>query len=160
MKKIVTTLNFEGMGISSGGWLFTTGDSGTNVTTYMDIDLPFFGRIFPGLVFEKMLNDDFDKTLNGLKKHCENMPVPETKEWEISVMESNALHIMSIKITCKPSEIGMQLGESYGKIGEAMMKQGLKQSGPVLAVYESYSADKVVMEPAIPVDKVANQKAI
>lgn len=152
-EKIVTTLNFEGMGISTGGWLFASGDSGTNVTTYMDIELPFFGRIFPGLVFEKMLNDDFDKTLNGLKKHCESLPLAEEKEWEISVMQSTPLQIMSIKITCKPSEIGMQLGESYGKIGEAMMKQGLKQSGPVLAVYESYSADKVVMEPAIPVDK-------
>lgn len=152
-EKIVTTLNFEGMGISTGGWLFTPGDSGTTVTTYMDIDLPFFGRIFPGLVFEKMLNDDFDKTLKGLKTHCESLPLAEEKKWEVSVIQSTDLQIMAVKVTCKPNEISMQLGESYGKIDETMMKQGLKQSGPVLAIYESFSAEKVVMEPAIPVDK-------
>ncbi|MBL0073538.1 MAG: hypothetical protein IPP34_17690 [Bacteroidetes bacterium] len=52
-EKIVTTLNFEGMGISSGGWLFTTGDSGTNVTTYMDIDLPFLAAFSRDLSLKK-----------------------------------------------------------------------------------------------------------
>ncbi|MCW3103987.1 MAG: hypothetical protein JWO09_2427 [Bacteroidetes bacterium] len=70
---ILTDLEFEGMGTSRGGWKFRNEGNGCIATTYMDMDMGFFGRV-PGLMMDGMLGGDFEKTLAGLKKHCESMP--------------------------------------------------------------------------------------
>ena len=70
---ILTDLDFEGMGTSHGGWLFKDTNGGCDVTTYMEMDMGFFGRVM-GLMMDKMLGSDFEKTLEGLKKRCESMP--------------------------------------------------------------------------------------
>jgi hypothetical protein len=75
--EILTDLDFEGMGTSHGGWLFHEVDGGTEVTTYMEMDMGFFGRIM-GLMMDGMLGSDFEKTLAGLKKHCESLPPPSS----------------------------------------------------------------------------------
>lgn len=149
--QIMTSISFEGMGTSHGGWEISPTSEGTSTSTFMTVELPFYGRIFPGLAIEKMLGQDFDRALSGLKQYCENLPPTPSQGWKVDTLTTKPVKYLSVNVTCKPQEIGMKLGESYGKLSEEMMSQGIKQSGAVFAIYKSYSPEKVEMIPAIPV---------
>jgi effector-binding domain-containing protein len=105
------------------------------------------------MMMDSWLGADFEKTLANLKKWSESQKDSESPTWNVEVIDFSAVEMMSTQVVCKPSEIGPKLGESYGAIGTAIGKQGLKPTGPVFAIYLSYSADSVVMQPAIPVEK-------
>lgn len=156
--QIMTSLALDGMGTSHGGWEINTTPEGAGTSTYMTIELPFYGRIFPGLAIEKMLGQDFDRALSGLKQYCERLPAAPETGWKVDTLVTTPVKYLSVNVTCKPEEIGMKLGESYGKISMEMMSQGIKQSGPVFAIYKSYSPEKVEMTPAIPVAAACTSK--
>jgi effector-binding domain-containing protein len=151
--EILTDLDFEGMGISHGGWLFKDTTGGCLVTTYMEMDMGFFGRVF-GLMMDGMLGADFEKTLAGLKKHCESLPAtPAAKPIVIEPTTTTEQWLASYKCTTDMKHISEDIGASYGKIGEFMKKNNLEIAGPVLAIYHSFSPEKIEMECAIPISK-------
>jgi effector-binding domain-containing protein len=149
---ITTSLTFEQM-TSMGGWTFADSPEGTVATIFMDIEMPFYARIFPGLMMNGWLGKDFEKTLAGLKKHCESLPVETAASWEVETLTTSPATAMSIRMTTNMSEISQKLGEAYGKIMESMKKQNLHQSGPVFAIYHKWSESEIEMEPGITVDK-------
>lgn len=152
---IITALNFEGMGTSNGGWTFDDTGEGVRTTIFMDIEVPFYGRIFPGLKMDDWLGKDFDKSLANLKVYVEGLPVekPATPAWQVDTLTTFATPALSMKVTVPTKEISAKLGEVYGKILESISKQGLRQSGSVFAIYHKYSPEQVELEPGIPVDK-------
>jgi effector-binding domain-containing protein len=150
---ILTDLNFEGMGTSHGGWLFKEVEGGTEAKTYMEMDMGFFGRIM-GLMMEGMLGGDFEKTLEGLKKHCESLPVaPAAEPIVIEPTTTQEQLLATYKSTTDTKHISADIGKSYQKIGEFMGKNKLEIAGPVLAIYHSFSPEKIEIECGIPISK-------
>jgi len=154
-------LEFEGMGESTSGWKITDTTGGVKVTAYMDGETPFLFR--PMMLFmdmDAMLGADFEKTLAGLKNHCESLPAPQTTPEFVSEMGmSPAYLLMTIADSAmSPAELGQKFGVLYGEIGAEVAKQGLKQSGPVLAIYDrvDHGTDgsmKFWFRAGVPVDK-------
>lgn len=131
-------LEFEGMGAAVSGWNIKDTVGGVCVTAYMDGETPFLMR--PMMLFMDMdaiLGSDFEKTLAGLKKHCESLPSPEmTAEYTMEISPLPAMKLMTIADSCNAAELGQKFGGLYGEIGAEMKKQGLNQNGPVLAIYD------------------------
>ena len=156
---VETELYFDGMGTSLGGWKFKDTAGGTLVTTYMDMHPPFFMR--PMTLFmdmEKMLGPDFDKSLAGLKKAAETGGKSSAANEKIEATEYPSMKIMSILDSCTDADISQKLGMLYGEIGKVTTKQGLKQSGPVFAVYHKVTvgADGMhhyLLQAGVPVDQ-------
>ncbi|MDF2438101.1 MAG: hypothetical protein K0Q95_2477 [Bacteroidota bacterium] len=150
---ILTDLEFEGMGTSHGGWFFKEVEGGTETTTYMEMDMGFFGRIM-GLMMEGMLGGDFEKTLAGLKKHCESLPAnPAAAPIVIEPTTTQEQWLATYKTTTDMKSISEDIGKSFQKIGEFMGKHKLEIAGPVLAIYHGFSHDKIEMECGIPIGK-------
>ena len=85
---------------------------------------------------DEMLGADFEKTLAGLKKHCEALPSAEmVAEISIEATTMAAIKIMTIADSCDEKQIGEVLGKSFGEVGAEMKKQGLTQAGAVFAIY-------------------------
>jgi effector-binding domain-containing protein len=159
-KFVETELAFDKMGTSMGGWKINDSAGTVYVTTYMDMKPPFFMR--PMMLFmnvDKMLGPDFDKSLDGLKKVSEaaaSLSASSTAKIEQTTVPS--MEIMSIMDSCTSSNISQKLGQLYMEIGVETQKQGLKQAGPVFAVYHKVimNADgskNFVLQAGIPVDK-------
>lgn len=155
---VITELSFEGMGTSIGGWIIKDTTGGVIVTTYMNMEMGLFGRIFPGLMMDNFLGGDFEKSLAGLKKHAESLPAEpasSAQEMKIETTTTPAMLFAGTKIETNNEKISSDIGASYGKIGAFMKKNGLEQAGPVFALYHSYSPEKIVMECGVPVTKTA-----
>jgi len=150
---LMTELNFEGWGSSMGGWTFDKVEGGTKTTIYMDVDLPYTGRIMPGLMMDKFMGEDFNKTLNGLKKWAESQPDKPEISYTIEEVDVPASMALSQRINCSTADIGNVMGPTFGAIMDLIKKQGLTPSGPSFTIYHHYNKDSVDMEPGIPVDK-------
>lgn len=163
-KKVITELAFEGMGTSIGGWTMQDTAGMTKVTAYMDMDISFFARpIMMFMDMDGMLGADFEKSLEGLKKHVESLPTEALVEYQMEMSNVPGYKIMSIKDSASLMELSAKLGPLYGEIQGEMQKQGLSQAGPVVAIY-----DKVEYRPegmyfwysaGIPVDKPGKSTA-
>ncbi len=159
-KFVETKLAFEGMGESMGGWRIKDTTGGVAVTSYMDMAPPFLFR--PMCLFmdmEKMLGEDFMKSLAGLKTLAESIkneppPAPVIEE---GTME--ATKVLTILDSCNSmKEIGPKLGALYGEMGAEATKAGAKQAGAVFAIYHKVTVMengdmKFVLEAGVPVDK-------
>ncbi|HET6990615.1 MAG TPA: GyrI-like domain-containing protein, partial [Bacteroidia bacterium] len=130
------------------------------VTSYMDMRPPFFMR--PMMLFmnmDKMLGPDFEKSLAGLKRVSESTAnTPTDPNLKIEETTIGPMKIMSIMDSCTSANISQKLGELYGEIGVETKKQGLKQAGPVFAVYHKVvnnpdGSMNFVLQAGVPVDK-------
>lgn len=149
---IITSLSFEGSDVSLGGWHFVEADGITMVTLYMNLEFGFIGRLFPGLMMNEWLGEDFEKALAGLKEYCESLPPVDENNWNVETINTDEMQVMSISVTTPMNEFTTKLGETYGRIMDAIVKQDIRQVGPIYAIYYKWSADTVEMEPGIPVD--------
>jgi effector-binding domain-containing protein len=155
---IQTTMNMEGMGKSHAAFKLVPDGSSTKVTWSMDSkneDMPLLWRIpskYFGLLMDKMIGPDFEAGLSELKKLAEANPA---FEYSIAEVEVPSMLIVTYKTTTNLNNISKDIGASYGKIGQFMMKNKLQQAGPVMAYYHSFNPEKIEMECAIQVDKEA-----
>lgn len=160
-RSIITTLEFEGMGSSIGGWQIDDTTGGVNVSTYMDLDMGLWGRIFPGLMMDSWLGCDFEKSLNNLKTHCEKLALKsvQKKEIKIELTTTPPQLLATYRMVTNLQTISNDIGTSYGKIIQYIQKNKLTQTAPVLAFYHSFSPEKIDLECAIPVDKKAKSES-
>lgn len=164
-KWVETKLDFQDMGSSMGGWKFADTTGGTKVTAYMDMEVPFLAR--PVMLFmdmEKILGDDFDKSLHGLKTLCESTPSEEVTQYVSEMSNLPAWKIMTVRDSGTQAELSAKFSAMYQEIGIEMKKQGLTQAGPVLALYDrdDHHPDGTmffVFRAGIPVDKPGKSTA-
>jgi effector-binding domain-containing protein len=150
---VMTDLVFEDMGTSHGGWLIKDSADGSNVTTFMEMDMGFFGRPM-GLLMDKMLGKDFEKTLAGLKELSESIPAaPASSNILVEPTKTEEQLLATYKSTTNLKNISADIGASYMKIGEFLKKNKLEMAGPVMAIYHSFSPEKIEMECAVPIGK-------
>lgn len=148
---VLTDLDFGGM-TGHGGWAIRDTVEGARVTTWIDMNMSFFGRIFPGLMMDKFIGDDFEKTLLGLKKHAELLKLSHPAPMVQELITKDQV-LASYRTVTDMKRIAADIALSYQKIGKFMAANGLRQTGPVCAFYHGYSGDRIDMECAIPVNK-------
>ena len=114
--KLIEQIDFE---ISLSNWstfygqfIFEPSEAGVKVSWTNKVDLPFLARGC-GPIFDAMMSADFEKGLNNLKAHCENLP-GRTENMEIAIWESQPY--VYILDSCKVSDISAKLGEVYEEI--------------------------------------------
>jgi len=149
--KILTSLEFSDW-VTPGGWLFDQTDEGVRATIFMDMNMPFYARI-PGMFMDKMMGNDFDKTLANLKAYTESLPTETATTWHVETVTTSPAKVMSTRVVTNSAEFNTKLDNAYSQIMSTMQKQGLKQAGPMYAIYYKWSKDTVDMEPGIVVDK-------
>ncbi len=149
-----TELSFEGMGSSMGGWDFEESAEGIKATIYMNIDVGFTGRVIPGLILDKFIGKDFEKTLAGLKNYVETLPAPVAASWKIETVTTTTADGLSMRVTCKRDEMQSKIGEMYGALEAEVAKQGLKINGPAYTIYHVWAPpDTIDMEAGMITDK-------
>ncbi len=147
---IVTSMDFMESGVATGSYKLEKYSDGIKVTWAIETDLgmnPFTKYL--GLMMDAMVGAEFEKGLNSLKVLSESLPpiIIDTETIPPQI-------IISIRQSCKPTEISQNRGAIYGELMAFIYANRIKQAGPVLAIYHSYSPDEVDMEPAIPVDRI------
>jgi len=99
----------------------------------------------------KMVRDNYKKGLKDLKEVVESKPTEIPNPMNIEELEVEARDIISIKDSCGADEIGTKLGELYAELSIYLSSvEGAESSGMPLALYHYYSAEKVVLEAALP----------
>jgi effector-binding domain-containing protein len=156
---VETELYFDGMGTSMGGWKMADTAGMAKVTTYMDMDVAFMMR--PVMLFmnmDKMLGDDFEKSLTSLKNYCEKMPKQE--QYTLVEKDQPAMMLLTVKDSVKNiAEIGPKLGEMFQKVGVEMKKAGAEFAGPVFAVYSVFKpGENIVFEAGVQVNRKVTGK--
>jgi hypothetical protein len=75
---VETKLTFEGMGDHMGGWKIEPEGEGVKVTAWIDMNTGILFRPLMAMMgMKKVLEEDFGRSLSGLKSHCESLPEPE-----------------------------------------------------------------------------------
>ncbi|MBL0095901.1 MAG: SRPBCC family protein [Bacteroidetes bacterium] len=151
-------LAFKGEKPASSYFTFAPDGSGTNVTWAFDSELganPFV-RLFWSLG-KSMMTDAFDQGLAGISEMAGKAPVASTPSIPVELKAMPAMEYLFIHDSASIATIGMKLGMNYGKIMEAMKKQGLEQSGAPFAIYYTESTTNWEMDVCIPVNKAGKE---
>jgi len=151
-EQILTSMVFENRAPMTGGWLIKERDQDfTDVTLFIDLNVGFLGRVFPGLMLDGWMGPSFNKSLEGLKDHCESAPPEFKPRYPFNNMMTAQRHVMFVKRSSAMDNISSTLGKSYELILTEIQKQGLEQSGPPFAFYSNYNGETVELEPGIEV---------
>jgi effector-binding domain-containing protein len=151
-KYMGSKITIEGFNSFASHFTLTEVAGGTEVSWVDSGGYPFIWAPF-SYMSEKMMSPDLEHGLANLKKYMESLP-PTWKLGEFKVDELPSQIILAIKDSCPASELGTKFGPMYGEIGAVMKKNKLDFAGPVMSYYYSYSPEKTVFEPAIPIAKV------
>ena len=125
---------------------------GTKVTWTNSGILPFMMRPMCAKM-ERVMAPDLEKGLQRLKNYSEAKPKLSNNIIKIETTTLAEIPYLSVRDTADLHTISQKLGMSYGIIMQSIIKQGLKQAGPIFAIYHSDSETNFDMEPGIPVDK-------
>jgi len=158
--RIGTRLEFDGQGNSTAAYLFEPQPDGqVNVRWTFSTDMggnPFM-RVF-GVIMKSMLNDQFERSLQNLKKVAEAAPMPVKQNWKgrveaATVVDLPAQHYFAVHDTASVATISAKLGQAYGKIMEVAAQQKLEPSGAPFAIYYSQSNTQFDFDAALPIAK-------
>ena len=145
-------LSFMDEGSAFATFTFAPEEAGTRVTWAFEFEVgmnPLLRII--GKFMDGMVGKDFEKGLARLKSNLEKMPAGPALS--VEVIDFPGMHYLALRDTASLATIGQKLGEGYGRIGQAMGKQGLNMAGAPSAFYYSESSTGFDMDIAIPVDK-------
>jgi len=148
---IILEMDFMENGKSTGKFLFSGSDSGTQVTWIMESDLGNnpVSRWF-GLFIDKMVGKDFEKGLSNLQQVTDE--IRENSGPKVVETEVPARVILSVRDTCCPLTIGSKLSLFYGKISELIKNKKLTVTGAPFAIYHAYSPESFDLEAGLPVN--------
>jgi effector-binding domain-containing protein len=156
--RITTEMDFMEKGTGSADFTFEKTENGIKLIWSMNADMGNnpIGRIF-GLFMDKMLGDDFEEGLKGIKEAAE-----ATAKWsyDIKVMEVPSFKAISIIDSVSASSkadigpvLSAKLGQLYGELVTFMVTNQLNQpDAPVFAIYHSWTGTSTVLEAGIPID--------
>lgn len=151
-KNVKTALNFGPGGDAYGGFNFEEVAEGTKVT--WDFNFPVgwnpIGK-YMTLMMDGEMQKKMTEGLDDLKKSAEAAPKPEAAA-NIKIEEKDiaATPYMFVKATSTGENISNVIGESYGKVGEAMGKQKLTQAGAPFCIYYKWENNNFEFDAGIP----------
>ncbi|HNR19345.1 MAG TPA: SRPBCC family protein [Bacteroidia bacterium] len=151
-KNVKTALNFGPGGDAYGGFNFEEVAEGTKVT--WDFNFPVgwnpIGK-YMTLMMDGEMQKKMTEGLDDLKKSAEAAPKPEAAA-NIKIEEKDiaATPYLFVKATSTVETISNVIGESYGKVGEAMGKQKLTQAGAPFCIYYKWENNNFEFDAGIP----------
>ncbi|MFI5148320.1 MAG: GyrI-like domain-containing protein [Bacteroidia bacterium] len=156
---IATEMDFMKNGKASALFHFSTTGTKTTVTWTMNSDMGNnpIAKLFGFFMMDKMIGPDFEKGLHNLDSisQLDMKSKPADKIYEIQHTHVEAAKVMTVRRICPSADsIAAYIGSMFGEIGGAMGKQGLKQAGPVFAIYHVFSETKIDFEAGLTVDKM------
>ncbi|TND04079.1 MAG: hypothetical protein FD123_3850 [Bacteroidetes bacterium] len=150
---IFVNMEFKGMGPATCRYRFKrTGDS-TKITMTMDTDMPYFFRVFGGMMKENV-EGKYEQGLKTIKAICED--VPKKKQYDVIESSQNEQPYLSIRDTCTMATIGAKYMQNFPAVFEAAGKSGNIPAGPPFAIIHSDTAMTIMdIEWCVPVSKPA-----
>lgn len=155
--KMVYNIRISGFTEFSGSFFIKETDGGVQVTWTDYGTVSYLGR-WMAVAAEKFMAPDLEQGLSNLKKVVESNPGKGAAAFTLSpieIAETNPVAIYSITDTCRPEEISNKLAELYGELAALMLKKKVASIGPPMAFYHTFQKDKVVLEAALPIEKIA-----
>ena len=131
--------------------------TGTRVTWRFEnnfgLDLP--GRYF-GLFLDGIVGSDYEKGLANLKELAERLPSADFGNLEIAHMDVVAEDIIFKRTNSLPQAeaVSEAVGEAYFELLAFISRQGLRATGPAMAIGGSFSGNLLEFRAAIPVSGV------
>ena len=153
---IATKLEFAGEAQpASSSFILTPEGEGTKVVWNFESEAGGnpFGRIFWFTVGKAMIGQSFEEGLFDLNKLTENMKPGAGNNIKVEVRVKPETHYLFIHDSASISTIGNKLGAGFGRIMEAIGKQGLEAAGAPFGIYYTESTTKWEMDICIPVNK-------
>ncbi len=138
---VAVGLNFMERGEAIANFKIDKTEQGCKVTWSMDCDMSkpiILGRLM-SLMMDKMLGTDFASGLANMKDVAEKMPVaPAGKLMGIEETDVAEMNCMMMNTECDMKDVGKNLGELYGKIGENCKAKKLEITGHPMAMYPGF----------------------
>lgn len=151
-KMMKVKMSFDGWdGTSYAAFYFNEMDGVTEVKwTFEGAETPIYLN-FMNSIMEPMLHDNYQKSLTALKSLVEAKPMKTSNNMNIEELEVEARDIVSIVDSTTADAIGEKLGELYTELSIFLeTNEGASPAGMPLALYHHYSAEKVILEAALP----------
>jgi len=147
---IAAELSFESQGKSICYYTFEKNELGVNVKFGMICDAAYnpMARYF-NLFMNKILGKDFEKGIQNLKLFCENLP--KQSKFDIKEDIFTGVTFIGIKDSCKATEVSSKMGQLFGLLMPFIYQNNIKPISAPIAIYHSFSPDKVVFELGLPI---------
>lgn len=155
---IAVSMDFMEGGLATGYFLFKEDSSKTNVTWAFDTHLgknPMARWV--GLMFDKMMGPDFEKSLNNLQTLCSTIISEQQAVVEPVILPESVF--AGIKKNVKWENIGVEMGNMYQQISAFIQQNNLTIADMPLAIYHSMNEDNMEIECGIPVTEPFESKA-
>ncbi|MCC2655106.1 MAG: hypothetical protein K0Q76_214 [Panacagrimonas sp.] len=130
--------------------------AGTRVSWVMDAD--FGGNPFDrwfGLMLDRMVGPDFERGLARLKSHVETLPAADFAELAFETLRIEAMPIVYVsgRSSTDPTAISKAYERAFQKLIAALARDGVKPSGPPLAIGRAWDAEanRYEFDAAVPV---------
>lgn len=114
--------------------------NGTEVSWYMDGSLPFF-MFWLKNTMKAMIGMDYQRGLRMLKDLVENGEIVAKSTYE-GIVDMQVPYLVGYKSSCSLSEVGDDMGKTFGKLMKRSQELGWKPSGSPLALYTKYDMVK------------------
>ena len=150
-RRVGTRMQFSGMSVEHRARfeLEPLEGQGTRVVWVMEAD---FGgnpidRWF-GLLLDGMVGPDFERGLARLKTQLETLPEIDFAELPVEKMQIEAMPIVYVsgRSSTDPGAIAKAYERAFRKLAEALEREGVKPSGPPLAIGRRWDAESRVYE--------------
>lgn len=148
---IKTQLNF-GWGDNFSEFILEETEEGTKLTwTFDGAETPFYFNFMNALI-KPRLAANYEKGLNQLKAYMESKAPVVENPMNLEIVNVEGRDVVAIMDSTDAGGISEKLQEIYTELMIFIeMNDGINQADMPLALYYSYSPEKVVLEGAIPI---------
>jgi|SRR5437867_1508665 len=153
---VKTHLDFGEQGAATALFTLTPDGGGTKVVWGFETDLGMnpVSRYF-GLMFDKMIEKDYEKGLQGLKKLAESFPQIDFSDLQVEEVQVTPMTVAYVAASCSKDhqEIAKTIGASYAQVGKFMASHKLKQASAPITIDTRWDDSGYGFDAAIPVDR-------
>jgi len=148
---IAAELFFEGQGKSICYYTFKQTDAGIEFKMGMISDAAYnpMARYF-NLLIDKFLGKDFEAGIANMKQYCENNLIEDSLT--IKEITFEGVTFIGIKDSCTVENIGIKTGQIFGELMPFIGQNMIKPISSPIAIYYSFSPEKVVFEIGLPIE--------
>lgn len=135
-ERVEHAIVYAGQARGVGTFRVTPAGEDVTLTWSFDTDLggDLVGRYF-GLRMDGMLGPDFEASLTTLKKLAEDAPYVDISALTAVRVTLEPTPLAYVTTSCPHPQVGKALGTAYAQIQAYLTGQGIRPTGPPLAIY-------------------------
>ena len=158
-ERVVSELDLGGQGNAIATFELQAADAGTTVVWSFDTSfgMNLLGR-FAGLMFDRIIGDDYESGLENLKSMAERLPRADFSTTEIETIVVEAQDIAYLSMTSIPlaAAISESMGDAYFKVLNFIDRNKLTEAGPAMSISRGYRGQDLAFDAAIPVHGITD----